>query len=374
MTLVSSTLEKIANHAEEVLPKHYVHVFSNYFDALKCQDIDTISDRSLSSEISLLSQSVNEIDDLKQHMRVIGDLYLSRRANAKANGDAKIDIPSSLTLFVIAIIKKLDMGDNERLAKALVAAAMLGDLPNHNPFHSNDHFRDITATVLRMCNVHNDLVNMGEIEHDALTSNDICLMLIAACIHDFCHDGCGNTLDGVHIPMRLEKRAFSMAQPVLKLFDLSDEELKLIEMMILCTDVSYGDKGYSPSRILNKFYKYHFEANDLPNITSDDYSHLADYLKDHKKTVLMAMMLEEADIFTSVGLSYEYAKLTTTLVAAETDILRGTPSTLHGFIEMICHGLISSPAAQFLFSEPFDKIYKQVSKDVHDNHDYVVNA
>jgi hypothetical protein len=143
--------------------------------------------------------------------------------------------------------------------------------------------------------------------------------------------------------------------------------------MILATDVSYGAQALSPSRILTRCYGHLFEGKDKPVVKAEDYKFLADNFLERKDLTLLAMMLEEADLFCSVGLSYDYAKMTTILVAEETEILSTKASTLHGFIEMICHGIMATPSARKLFKPTFEEIYKIASDDVRLDKDYAIN-
>jgi hypothetical protein len=317
----------------------------------------------LEDALSHIMKSARDIDDNVFYAQKVADIYLSWRDKG-LNSCAP-----TMSQIISGVLSKLGVDHNSRLGQVCIAAALLSDLPNENKFHSNAHFRDITLTALRLCTLQNDLST----DH-RLNDDNICLVLIAALLHDFGHDGQGNAVDGVHEPMRLEQRAFSLAEPVLKLFDLTDEELNRIRIMILCTDVSYGPMALSPSRVLNKCYRYFYNDTQKPDISVEAYRFVADALLEDKTLCLMAMILEESDIFTSVGLSYEYAKMTTLLVAEETEILKGNASTLHGFIEMICQGLISTPAATFLFADTFAKVYAQASDDVQNNLDYVLSV
>jgi hypothetical protein len=257
-----------------------------------------------------------------------------------------------------------------------MAGAFMADLPNDNAFHGNAHYRDITATVFRILTsflqLHRKQAELAK-DFPVLSHKHQALLLCAASVHDFCHDGKGNSEDGQHMPMRLEQKAYECASPILSEIGLSDADLHDLHLMILATDVSYGAQALSPSRILTRCYGHLFEGKDKPVVKAEDYKFLADNFLERKDLTLLAMMLEEADLFCSVGLSYDYAKMTTILVAEETEILSTKASTLHGFIEMICHGIMATPSARKLFKPTFEEIYKIASDDVRLDKDYAIN-
>lgn len=290
----------------------------------------------------------------------MGELYMKWREE----GD---DAPS-IVAITACMAAYLEVGPDTKVAQTLMAGALLAGLPNDKPFHGNAHYRDILSTVFRLVTLHLYLQRMDE-ETAVLDEEQCAMMLCAACVHDFCHDGRGNNLEGVHTPMRLEKQAFDMAEPVLRLFGLPEDDIVRIRTMVLTTDVSYDDTGSSPSRRLRSAYAYHFEGKKAPLLCP-----VLAPLKDDKALCLMAMMMEEADIYTSVGLNYDYARMTTVLVAQETKILSTKASTLHGFIEMICGGLLATPAAQHLFHDTFSRISTQAAEDVRLNVDYAAAA
>ena len=331
---------------------------------------------------ALLSLDVSKIESVNEYTNQIGALYLLWRGytefaagmNSKSHirtlVSSKITEAPALPALVMSMLDVLGADIDGRLAKIALAASILGDIPNAENFHNNAHYRDITSTIFRLITCA-DQLKETKIQLDL---DDKILMLIAACIHDYAHDGQGNMHGGIHLPMRLERKALDYSLPILKLFGLRDDEQARLETMILCTDVSCGPQGLSPSRILSKVYNFHYNHWPNPKIKSLEYAPLYQALMADEKTCLMAMMLEEADIFTSVGLSYDYAKLTTILVAKETKILSTKASTLLGFIEIICDGLIASPAACHLFSEGFEEIYIQVGKDVMDDIDFALSA
>lgn len=332
------------------------------------------------SAVALLCADVNAIVDMRDYMHRIGDLYIMWRArigHVEAGNDAAImeGYTPPMVCLMANMLENLGGAWEGKYARAAMASAFMADLPNDNPFHGNAHYRDVTATTFRILVAYQQLRAAKDLDcslFPELDMKDMALLLCASAIHDFCHDGKGNNLEGRHVPMRLEQGAFDNAMQGLIAMGLDENDLHKIRIMILTTDVSYSAQALSPSRILTKCYGYWFEGKDKPVTNAEDYSFLADALCADNKLTLMAMMLEEADLFCSVGLSYEYAKMTTVLVAEETKILSTKASTLHGFIEMICNGVMASPASRKLFKSTFEHVYKNASEDVRKDRDYAV--
>jgi hypothetical protein len=374
-------LETDFSDFESVLPQHYQPIAGAVMASImmmdaKCRD-------EVESAISLLSLDCTDIVDMPDYTKRVGDLYLLWRAH-----DQDLSLPSSkddeqaymtpaLSCLVASMLAFLEIPSDNIYARAAMVGAFLADLPNKKLFHCNAHYRDVTSTVFRILTAFRQLRNQDDdlqAKYPELNERQQALLICAATIHDFCHDGKGNSKDGEHIPMRLEAKAFHCASPVLNKIGLSTEDLEDLRLMILATDVSYGEQALSPSRVLTRCYDYIYGDADEPVIAADDYKFMIDSFMDRKSLTLMAMILEEADLFTSAGLSYEYAKMATVLVAKETEILSTKASTFHGFLEMICGGILKTPAGQKLFKPTFDQIYKIVSEDVKNDTDYDVSA
>lgn len=266
------------------------------------------------------------------------------------------DVPPTLPAFLSLACSHFEIDRQHPLLPAALTAAVLAEVQHLNSYHNTHHFREVYVMVMRLCATHNRFV---EIPHDKFYPTDILLMLIAAAIHDFSHDGKGNFIDGKHYPSRLEKKAVAMARPFLQAAGLDEGSLKLVELMVLTTDVSQSPKHESPSSILRKAYEAHYSKKiAMPPLPSS----LARLAYDDKLS-LMAATLGEADIAPSTGLDYDYSKFATTLVAAESGVMKPAASTLHGFMMQICHGRYLTPAARYLMAENFTIISLQAEQD-----------
>ena len=120
-------------------------------------------------------------------------------------------------------------------------AAVLAAVPSPMPFHNHHHTREVVTLAMLLSNELNK-AHRSE-------------LFIAACIHDFAHDGMGNRRGNTHTPMRLERRALDMAAPYLKAAGLSAQSWKNITTMVLSTDVSkHESDAISPAEWMRRAY------------------------------------------------------------------------------------------------------------------------
>ena len=208
--------------------------------------------------------------------------------------------------------------------------------------------------AIRLAATHNEIAD----EESRLNSDDILMLLTAAAVHDFAHDGQGNVWGGVHQPSRLEQRAVDEVKPFLMAAGCSEDDFQILAAMIISTDVSHGEGEISPADMMREIYNVHHKGGDMPQC--DEW--LLPLSKD-KKAALLALILGEADIAPSTGLSYEFSQMTTILVAEESDVLKPSAMTLYGFMQRICHGQYLSPAARHLMAENFTSISLYAEQD-----------
>jgi len=266
------------------------------------------------------------------------------------------DIPPTVPAFLALACDHFGIDSGHRLLQAALTAAILAETQHLNAYHNTNHFREVFVMIMRLCSTHNWL---NDIPHDQFYPTDVLLMLIAAAVHDFAHDGKGNFPNDRHQPSRLEKEAFVQARPFLQAAGLTEDELSAVELMILTTDVSRSQFGDSPSNLLRKAYRAHY----LGEMPMPDLPVIMQHLSYDAKLCLMAMTLCEADIAPSTGLNYEFSKFTTTLVAKENGILTPAATTLHDFMIEICHGHYLTPAARYLMEENFAMISMRAEED-----------
>ena len=245
--------------------------------------------------------------------------------------------------------------EDHPLLKPVLVAAILSEVQHLNPYHNTHHFHEVMTMVLRLCATHNQILHE---EKHQVNADDIMVLMMAAAIHDFAHDGKGNFLDGDHYPSRLERKAIDHAKPFLMAAGCPTDVFDVISAIILSTDVSHGIGQKSPADTMRDIYMAHYRGREMPSVDTDFMPLVQD-----KKASLLALILGEADIAPSTGLSYAFSQMTTVLVAAESDVLQASANTLYGFMQRICHGQYLSPAARHLMAENFTGISLNAEQD-----------
>lgn len=225
-----------------------------------------------------------------------------------------------------------------------VMAAVLASAPSPMPFHNHHHTREVVMLAMMLSQ---KLPLQARVE-----------LFVAACIHDFVHDGMGNMRGGKHTPMRLERKSLDAALPYLVAAGLSEEIFRRVMAMVLSTDVSKPDKNsISPAEWMRKAYAGESGAGcpePLQPLFAD------------KSLAHQAALLEDSDLGTSAGLPYKFAQRMTALIAEETRVLAPTPQTLIGFIDHICHGAFITPEAKALFGENMQTLRAEAEAEATD--------
>lgn len=268
--------------------------------------------------------------------------------------------PPKTAAIIASALDYFNVDGESPLLKATMLAGFLADIPHPNPYHNNHHFHEVLIMLIILINHHNTAFGKEIIR---LGGREISLLLIAACIHDFAHDGQSNIVEGTHFPSRLEKRSFDMAKPFLQSAGVDDTSLLWLEIMIICTDVSRGPNGRSPAGLCRDV----FLAHEYDNIHAVNIPEFYQPLMNNPQLSLIATLLCEADIAPSSALTYDFSKMLTCLVAQESSVLKPSANTLHGFMEVICHGGFLTRASKSLLGANFHHIQKSAAQDKDDN-------
>ena len=267
--------------------------------------------------------------------------------------------PPSLAALCAAAADHFGIED-KTLRYGLVVASILGEVESDLDYHNNNHFRKVVMQLIRMMNAHNRIY--AGTEHE-LTPEDIALVLITGAIHDVGHDGLGNTVKGVFHQSRLELRSFELAWPYLEALGFEARQKKVIEAMLIATDVSpFGDPE-SPMMQMKAAYRFHFlgEKAKFPQL---NLSPELSILEKDSKVALMACMVHEADIATSSGLSYAVSQYETVSVFNEMGQKEASPQDLVSFIDNVCQRRYLSDVGQKLFASNLARIYALAEQDV----------
>jgi|GEM_PF-3136491 len=247
--------------------------------------------------------------------------------------------------------KAMGIKADHALAPALLMALALGGVPSPLPYHNHNHTREVVVLAAILGIAQNAMAPFAD------TQTVLCELLIAACVHDFAHDGEGNRDMGKHLPMRLEAMALNKAAPYLKAAGLPDASWKRIATMVLATDVSKSSADFvSPAEWLRRAY-----AGDDSNIQNCP-PEMAPLFTDPVLT-LQAALLEDADLCTSAGMPYTFARRMTALIAEETRVLTPTPQTLIGFVDHICRGMYMTDAARRIFDDNIKRLRAEAEQE-----------
>lgn len=267
--------------------------------------------------------------------------------------------PPSLAALCIYAIENLNLKLLPDAVQAILGGAVLGEVEHSLPYHNNMHFRKVLLQLLRLVHVHNQIYK--DTPH-ALDDNQIALLIIACCVHDFGHDGMGNTLKGIHHPGYVERRSFTMASPYLSKLGMSEPGLYDLKVALLSTDVSpLADPGNYMNQ-MKAAYRFHFlgERKGLQTLNLD-----AELSRLQKNAALatMSLMLHEADISTSAGIDYDITKYETAIYAQEIGE-DAKPSHIVEFLDTVCQKRMLSDSAQKLYAANMARILALAAEDV----------
>ncbi|MBU6235949.1 MAG: hypothetical protein KGQ41_08900, partial [Alphaproteobacteria bacterium] len=91
-----------------------------------------------------------------------------------------------LKQIVCEIAQKIGLDATHPMLRPLLMAGVLGGVPLEQKFHSHHHTREVVCITIILALLHNNLTPFAD------SKTRIAEMVIAACIHDFAHDGQGN--------------------------------------------------------------------------------------------------------------------------------------------------------------------------------------
>ena len=235
-------------------------------------------------------------------------------------------------------------------AKVALTSATLGEIPNSLPFHNNAHYRKVLMSIIRQVAIHNDLYRDTKWE---LGARDIALLMTAANIHDFMHDG---NETGEH-PLRLERQSFDLAKPFLIEAGADEDFLKDLETIVLSTYVRPFGQPEAPSNQMKAAYRHYFDGQGAAPELSDDMKRL----HDNPKLCLMAALFHEADLMPSLVFGYTQAKAEHMAFSEEAG-LTPSPEAQINFMKSVADGFITK--AGQANSENFDTTLQAFKQDL----------
>lgn len=261
-------------------------------------------------------------------------------------------------LYAAAEVLKIDTDSKEFIGA--VIAGIAADVPSTNAYHDNNHFREVTAMMARLCNINQKMCQTENAPSVLLNGPDMSKCLMAAAAHDLLHDGGDNTLNGKHQQYRIEDISIKALDPLMNIAGFTAEEQEDMRVMIRITDVSAPDSSsQSPHDILNSVCNTTFKNTAAPD------SSLPEELKSlsqDKKLVVMAGLMSAADLGPSLATTPEFARMLAGLLAQERGVQSSTTRDLQFFLSHIVKEKeISSPEGNHLTKETLTNLIFNVS-------------
>lgn len=267
----------------------------------------------------------------------------------------------SLTALMCWGLDTLEIRLQPDLLQAALLASILGEVEHDPLYHNNMHFRKVLLQTIRQIAMHNQLFK-GTVR--ALGDEQAGLMMLTACIHDLGHDGTGNMVRGVFKQSRLELRSIAILQPYLARCGITydDPRGKAIKTMILATDVTPISDPGNPVNQMKAAYRFHF-LGDKEKVDSLHLDKELNILQKNPELTVMSLLLHEADVATSAGLTYEVTQFETILYRLEICEDAARPRHVIDFIKNICQRHFLSDAGQRLYGANMARIFAQLETD-----------
>lgn len=352
-------------------------------------------DELVNSAIDTVRHFERDMQRLKQDA---GVLFASAGTAGGGDNGAKMaelfdkwrDNPPSTVAIICAAAEHFDIPPDNRHLKAAIMAGLAAEVDNDNPYHSNHHFREVTATMARLCNVNNELAASGKPGAIMLESDNVAKCLLAAAGHDLMHDGKTNSLTGPesHQQYRLENKAIGAIEPFMQVAGMSARDQEDVRVMIRITDISAPPGGKSPHSLLKGVFK----EPPVREQSLSSSSIVQQYLKDHNAPVLvddsgkalpsasvelppalrnlaqdqtlltMCTLMSDADLGPSTATNFEYSRKMTTLLSRENPALADSNKTLSGFLQFVVGGELTSDAGKTASQKALSSIMQEAQK------------
>lgn len=167
--------------------------------------------------------------------------------------------------------------------RSLAQAADTEAFAENNPYHNSQHYCEVMLSSYFL----SLLAGMD----DQITAE----VVSAALIHDFRHDGKANG----DIPFRLERKAINEAAPYLIHANVTHEQQRCLAALVLATEHLNG------VNIAHACYSHYTQGHALPKIP--EVAIELEVLCTNPVKSKQALILCEADILPSIGLTLEHA-------------------------------------------------------------------
>jgi hypothetical protein len=295
------------------------------------------------------------------------------------------DDPVSTPAIIAFAAEHFGISPDDKNLRAALMAGIAAEVQNDNPYHSNHHFREVTATMVRLCATHNDLATQNK-NVVFLETDNIAKCLLAAAGHDLMHDGKTNSLSGPesHEQYRLENKAIDAIEPFMKIAGMNGRDREDVRVMIRITDISAKPGTASPHKHLKETVQFAQTHMIMPPellqpptetilTTPPDVAagklqssfislppdagkspvpeqfilpkELADLVRS-PQLLTMATLMSDADLGPSTATNFDYSRRMTTLLSKENPALADSNKTLDGFLTFVVGGELTSQAGR----------------------------
>lgn len=266
----------------------------------------------------------------------------------------------SVPVMVALAAEHFNLDLNSTPVRAAFMASLLAEIPNGLQYHGNEHYRKVLFHALRLLSAHNQIfANTGNV----ISAQRVALLIAAVCIHDLGHAGGDNQRDGVYTPGFMEQRALDIARPFFDALDLSSDDRGEIETIVFCTDITFFAGDNSPCVRMKKLYKYYFWEEDVGDASMLMMGRLRRY-EDDPGLVRIAMMLHEADVGSSAGLTYEQTRKETMAIIEERGLKVAGPGIVLTFLREQLGETMYTEAGKQVFGPAMREIIKSAEAEV----------
>jgi len=228
--------------------------------------------------------------------------------------------------FVQGTIADTDFSNKTK--SIIVAAAKLAAEPANEAclYHDNMHSLQVFSMTYTL--------GKQALDDGRINENTFGNMLAAALIHDYKHDGSKNDGD----QFRLEKFSFESVKDSLQKAGATPEDLKMIKLFVLTTDVSKdftNKNAISPAESLKNFVK-----DGIVDTVFEELKWLVENSTLDNNLVDAALTIQDADVGCSL-LNMEACIYSSRQLAAERNIEYSVENDRF-FINDVCHRTFSS--------------------------------
>jgi len=249
----------------------------------------------------------------------------------------------SICSILLAISDQHDIDQSSSVFQAALLTGIAADIKLNNPYHDNNHFREVVAATVRIINTNNEL-SANNVEGVLwIGPQTAAKALLAAAGHDLNHDGTGNSLDGEHQQYRLEQQSIDTMIPFMQAVGLDDETIEDVKVMIRVTDVSTGKSGISPHAYMKQAAKTIQSGKDVSLETLPE--ELCALASD-KMLLQISSILSDADLSPSAATTYDFNQRMSELLQKEIPGMKVGPSSTDFFCKFIVGGEFTSIAGK----------------------------